>query len=264
MEKNRWIKRNSLLAGAIFTGMYYVMDKAAKIIADPVDINKNNLYLISNRQEMDRDKTYAATFYEKSVKIIIDKALSFGGLVLLSPLYAVIGLAIYLDDPGPIFFNQVRVGKNKHFFILHKFRTMKTSTPHDTPTHLLENPDIYITRVGRILRKTSLDELPQIWDVFRGKMSVIGPRPALWNQDDLVAEREKYGANNITPGLSGWAQINGRDELDIYSKAVLDGEYTKQLHNGGWNAFYRDIQCLCSTIYRVIRQDGIVEGGDGK
>ena len=148
-----------------------------------------------------------------------------------------IAIAVYVDDPGPIFFKQKRVGKGKTFFPLHKFRSMKMSTPHDMPTHMLKNPEQYITKVGGFLRKSSLDELPQIWDIFIGNMSIIGPRPALWNQDDLIAERDKYGANDIMPGLTGWAQINGRDELEIPVKAKFDGEYTAILHEGGLKAF---------------------------
>ena len=163
-------------------------------------------------------------------------------------------IAIKIDDPGPAFFTHKRVGINKTFFKLHKFRSMKMCTPHDTPTHQLENPEQYITRVGRFLRKSSLDELPQIWDIFVGKMSIIGPRPSLWNQDDLIAERDKYGANDVMPGLTGWAQINGRDELEIPVKAKLDGEYTEKL------SFGFDIKCFFLSIVSVCTSDGYVEG----
>lgn len=169
-----------------------------------------------------------------------------------------IGIAIVIDDPGPIFFAQKRVGKNKQYFRLHKFRSMKMSTPHDVPTHMLENPEQYITRVGRFLRKSSLDELPQIGDIFIGNMSIIGSRPALWNQDLLTAERDKYGANDIKPGLTGWAQINGRDELEIPVKARLDGEYREK------ESFLFDTKCFFGTIFSVLRSDGIVEGGTGE
>ncbi len=260
MKDNKHINNNLMLAGTLLIIIYNVMNKAAKIIVDPADIDKNNQYLVCNEKKTEYTEDYAATFYERNIKVAIDKILSFCGLVLLTPLYVLICLAVYLDDPGPIFFSQVRVGKDKHFFILHKFRTMRVSTPHDMPTHLLDSPDIYITRVGKVLRKTSLDELPQIWDIFRGKMSIIGPRPALWNQEDLVMEREKYGANNVSPGLTGWAQINGRDEQDIQGKAVLDGEYIKQLSGGGWRALFGDIRCFYKTIGTVIRQEGIHEG----
>ncbi|MBE6013775.1 MAG: sugar transferase [Lachnospiraceae bacterium] len=195
--------------------------------------------------------------YTAVVKPVIDKALSFLGLVLLSPVFLIIAILIFVDDPGPILFTQKRVGIGKTFFMLHKFRTMKMSTPHDVPTHLLSNPDQYITRMGQFLRKTSLDELPQIWDIFRGKMSIIGPRPALWNQEDLVSERDKYGANDVLPGLTGWAQINGRDELEIPVKAKLDGEYVKRM------SLSFDIKCFIGTIFSVAKSDGVVEGGTG-
>lgn len=201
--------------------------------------------------------------YEKIVKRLIDFLLSALGLILLSWLFLFIAIAVVIDDPGPVFFAQRRVGKGKSYFQLHKFRSMKMSTPHDTPTHLLDNPEQYITRVGRFLRKSSLDEIPQIWDIFIGKMSIIGPRPALWNQDDLVAERDKYGANDIRPGLTGWAQINGRDELEIGEKAKLDGDYTAQLRKGGMTAFLFDCKCFWGTISSVARGSGVVEGGTG-
>ena len=203
-------------------------------------------------------------WYECRVKPVLDKLLSFVGLAVLAPVYGVISLAIFIDDPGPVFFTQKRVGKGRHFFQLHKFRSMKMDTPHDVPTHLLSNPEQYITRVGKILRKSSLDELPQIWDIFVGNMSIIGPRPALWNQEDLVTEREKYGANDVLPGLTGWAQINGRDELEIEEKARLDGEYVARLHEGGWKAFWVDISCFFRTICSVLTSDGVVEGGRRK
>ena len=202
--------------------------------------------------------------YKNFLKRLIDVVLAFAGLVILSWLYILIGIAIVIDDPGPVFFKQKRIGINKTFFNLHKFRSMKMSTPHDTPTHLLENPDQYITRVGKFLRKSSLDELPQIWDIFIGKMSIIGPRPALWNQDDLVAERDKYGANDVKPGLTGWAQINGRDELEIPIKAKLDGDYVNILNSGGIKAFMMDVKCFFGTISSVTKSEGVVEGGTGE
>lgn len=194
-------------------------------------------------------------FYDRVVKRVIDVVLSFCGLVILSPVYFLLCIAIVIDDPGSIFFTQKRVGRNKQYFRLHKFRSMKMSTPHDVPTHMLENPDQYITRVGRFLRKSSLDELPQIGDIFIGNMSIIGPRPALWNQDLLTAERDKYGANDIKPGLTGWAQINGRDELEIPVKAKLDGEYRKR------ESLRFDVHCFLGTVLSVLRSDGVVEGG---
>lgn len=201
--------------------------------------------------------------YERYIKRAIDIILSIMGLVMLSWLYLVIGIVIFADDPGPVIFTQERIGKGKEHFKLHKFRSMKMSTPHDVPTHQLDDPKQYITRVGGFLRKASLDELPQIWDIFTGKMSVIGPRPALWNQDDLVAERDKYRANDIRPGLTGWAQINGRDELEIPAKAKLDGEYVTHLKQGGFHALFFDVKCFFGTISSVINREGIVEGGTG-
>ena len=202
--------------------------------------------------------------YERVVKRGIDILLSSVALVVFSWLYLIIALAIKIDDPGPAFFVQKRVGKGKKLFDLYKFRSMKMSTPHDTPTHLLSDPEQYITRVGRFLRKSSLDEIPQVWNIFNGTMSTIGPRPALWNQDDLVAERDKYGANDVRPGLTGWAQINGRDELEIPVKARLDGEYVKRLRQGGWKAFAFDCRCFIGTVFSVARGDGVVEGGTGE
>ena len=191
------------------------------------------------------------------VKRLLDIILSLLGLIVLLPVFIIIMIAIKLDSKGPIFFKQKRVGIHKsHFYIL-KFRTMKVDAPKDTPTHLLENPEQYITRVGKILRKTSLDELPQIWNIFVGDMSIIGPRPALWNQYDLIAERDKYGANDILPGLTGWAQINGRDELPIEVKAKLDGEYVKNM------SFWMDVKCFFGTIISVFKREGVVEGGTG-
>ena len=195
--------------------------------------------------------------YKAFFKRFFDIILSFFAIVLLLWLFIFISLAIVIDDPGPVFFKQRRVGKNKKLFNILKFRSMKMNTPHDTPTHMLKNPEQYITRVGKFLRKTSLDELPQIFNIFVGQMSIIGPRPALWNQDDLIAERDKYGANDIRPGLSGWAQINGRDELEIPIKASLDGEYVEKM------SFIMDIKCIWGTVVSVFKQEGVVEGGTG-
>lgn len=201
--------------------------------------------------------------YKCFFKCSIDIFLSLIGAIVLFPAFIIISIAIFIDDPGPVFFKQKRIGKGKKIFWLHKFRSMKVKTP-DIPTHLLENPEQYITKVGRFLRKTSLDELPQVYDILFGKMSIIGPRPALWNQDDLVAERDKYGANDVKPGLTGWAQINGRDELEIPVKAKLDGEYVEKLNNGGFGAFGMDLRCFFGTITSVLRSDGVVEGGTGE
>ncbi len=198
--------------------------------------------------------------YQKVIKRILDIVLAGLALILLSWLFLLLAVVVYVDDPGPVFFSQKRVGIHKTHFQLHKFRSMKMSTPHDVPTHLLENPDQYITRIGRFLRKSSLDELPQIWDIFTGKMSIVGPRPALWNQFDLIAERDKYGANDIRPGLTGWAQINGRDELEIPEKAKFDGEYAKAMDTGGMTAFSMDLKCFFLTIKKVFRSEGVVEG----
>lgn len=192
------------------------------------------------------------------VKRIADVILSLLGLILLSPIFLLLMIAIKIDSKGPIFFRQKRVGIHKtHFYIL-KFRTMRIDTPKDTPTHLLENPDQYITRVGRFLRKTSLDELPQIWNILVGEMTIIGPRPALWNQFDLIEERDKYGVNDVVPGLTGWAQINGRDELPIRLKAKLDAEYVEQM------GFLMDLKCFFGTIISVFKSEGVVEGGTGQ
>ena len=196
--------------------------------------------------------------YQKFGKRFLDILLSACGILVLSPVYLLVALAIKIDDPGPVFFRQKRVGLHKSHFQILKFRTMKMETPKDVPTHLLDNPQQYITRVGRILRKTSLDELPQIFQIFTGDMSIIGPRPALWNQYDLIAERDKYGANDVRPGLTGWAQINGRDELPIDVKSRLDGEYVEKL------SFAFDCKCFFGTIVSVLKSDGVVEGGTGQ
>lgn len=198
------------------------------------------------------------SLYSKYAKRALDVVLSFGGLLVLSPVYATIALAIKIEDPGPVLFTQKRLGKNKEYFKLHKFRSMKVSTPHDVPTHQLDNPDQYITKVGKFIRAHSLDELPQIWDIFVGNMSVIGPRPGLWNQDLLTAERDKYGANDVKPGLTGWAQINGRDELEIPVKAKLDGEYVQK------QSLLFDMKCFLGTISKVSHDDSVVEGGTGE
>ena len=206
--------------------------------------------------------------YKNFIKRLIDILLSGIGIVVLIPIWLILAIAIKIDDPGPIFFRQKRIGKDKdgevRYFNILKYRSMKTSTPKDTPTHLLENPEQYITKVGGFLRKTSLDELPQIFNIFRGEMSIIGPRPALWNQEDLYAERAKYGANNVVPGLTGWAQINGRDELEIDVKAKLDGEYAAALNAGKFKGFAMDVKCFFGTIVSVLKSDGVVEGGTGE
>lgn len=195
--------------------------------------------------------------YQKYAKRFIDIILSFIGIAVLSIPMLIISVIIKIDSPGNVLFKQKRIGIGKKEFYILKYRTMRTDTPHNMPTHMLNNPDAYITKIGRFLRKYSLDELPQMFNIFKGDMSIIGPRPALWNQSDLIAERDKYGANDIKPGLTGWAQINGRDELPIDVKARLDGEYAEKL------SFLFDVKCFFGTILSVLKHDGVVEGGTG-
>lgn len=192
------------------------------------------------------------------VKRLLDIVFSLAGIIILSPLLSIISILIKFDSKGPVLFKQKRVGKNKREFFILKFRTMRTDTPKDMPTHMLKNPEAFITKLGKFLRKSSLDELPQIFNILRGEMSIIGPRPALWNQYDLIQERDKYNANDIMPGLTGWAQINGRDELPIDVKAKLDGEYVQRM------GLRMDVKCFFGTITSVIKSDGVVEGGTGK
>ena len=195
--------------------------------------------------------------YRKTIKRILDFILALIILLIFWPLYLLLFLAIKIDSKGPVFFSQKRVGIHKSHFPILKFRSMKIDTPKDCPTHLLQNPQQYITRVGKFLRKTSLDELPQLFNIIKGDMSFVGPRPALWNQYDLIEERDRYKANDIRPGLTGWAQINGRDELEIPVKAKLDGEYTRRM------SFLFDLRCILGTVFTVLRQSGVVEGGTG-
>ena len=202
--------------------------------------------------------------YRLFLKRLIDIVFSFIGIVVLALPMIVFAFIVKGEDPGPVFFRQKRIGIHKTQFGLLKFRSMKMSTPHDMPTHMLENPERYILKCGRWMRKMSIDELPQLFNIFTGKMSIIGPRPALWNQDDLIAEREKYGANDIKPGLTGWAQINGRDELEIPVKAKLDGEYVAALNAGHGKGFAMDCKCFFGTIKSVLNHDGVVEGGTGE
>lgn len=196
--------------------------------------------------------------YKHFFKRLIDFTLALMGVIVLALPMLLIAIAIKCDSKGPVFFKQKRVGIHKKTFTILKFRTMRIDTPHDAPTHELSDPKQWITKVGGFLRKTSLDELPQIFNILSGKMSIIGPRPALWNQDDLVAERDKYGANDVKPGLTGWAQINGRDELEIPVKAKLDGEYVQKM------GFFFDVKCFFGTIFSVLKSDGVVEGGTGE
>ena len=193
--------------------------------------------------------------YRKYIKRIIDFILSLVAIVIFSPFLLLIAILIKLDSEGPVLFKQKRIGMHKTHFYMLKFRTMRIDSPKDVPTHLLENPDQWITRMGKILRKTSLDELPQLFNIIKGEMSIIGPRPALWNQYDLIAERDKDGANDVRPGLTGWAQVNGRDELPIEVKAKYDGEYVQKM------SFMFDLKCLLKTVVSVIKGEGVVEGG---
>ena len=196
--------------------------------------------------------------YKSFFKRLFDFILSLGGIIVFGWLFILIAVLIKIDSRGPVLFKQKRVGKDKKLFDIYKFRTMYVDTPKDMPTHMLSNPDAFITKVGKFLRKTSLDEFPQFFNIFKGDMAVIGPRPALWNQDDLIAERDKYGANNVRPGLTGWAQINGRDELEIPVKAKLDGDYVKNI------SFGMDCRCFFGTIKKVFKHEGVVEGGTGE
>lgn len=230
--------------------------KMVKLVENPQD--EENADGIRGHLEAIGSSNHKAGVYEKYVKRILDIILSLCGLVVLSPVFAIISLWIIIDDPGPVLFTQKRIGRDKQYFKLHKFRSMKLSTPHNVPTHMLENPDQYITRSGKFIRSHSLDELPQIWDIFIGNMSVIGPRPGLWNQDLLTAERDKWKANDIKPGLTGWAQINGRDTLEIPVKAKLDGDYCKNL------GFKMDIKCFLGSVGVLAKDDSVVEGGTGE
>lgn len=226
------------------------------------DAEKENADGVRGHLEAVGPADHKPSVYEKVFKRAIDIVLSFFGLVILSPVFLVLTLWIIIDDPGPVLFTQKRLGKNKQYFKLHKFRSMKMSTPHDRPTHMLENPQQYITKAGKFIRAHSLDELPQIWDIFIGNMSAIGPRPGLWNQDLLTAERDKYGANDIKPGLTGWAQINGRDELEIPVKAKLDGEYAEALKSG--KGLKMDIKCFLGSLGVFAGDKSVVEGGTGE
>lgn len=195
--------------------------------------------------------------YQNGIKRIVDFILALLGIIILSPVLLILCIAIKVDSKGPIIFKQKRVGINKSHFNIFKFRTMKVDTPKEMPTHMLENPDFFITKVGKFLRKTSLDELPQLFNILKGDMAVIGPRPALWNQYDLIEERDKYQANDIRPGLTGLAQISGRDELEIPVKAEIDGKYAQNI------SFVMDLKCFVGTIIAVFKSDGVVEGGTG-
>lgn len=255
----------SILASKKKSASIYANDKeeknpfeGKKVVLIEDENDKENADGVKGHLEALGDSKYEPGFYERKIKRAMDVILSFGGLIILFPIFIAIGLAIIIEDPGPVFFTQKRVGQNKKYFKLHKFRSMKMSTPHDIPTHQLENPEQYITKIGKFIRLHSLDELPQIWDIFIGNMSVIGPRPALWNQDLLIAERDKYGANDVKPGLTGWAQINGRDELEIAFKAKLDGEYVTKMGP------LMDIKCFFGSIHVFGKDESIIEGGTGE
>lgn len=226
--------------------------KIVRFVAD--DTEKENADGVRGRLEATGVSSYQAGRYERYGKRWLDVLLSLGGLMVLSPVFLFLTVWILLDDPGPVLFTQKRIGRNKQYFKLHKFRSMKMCTPHDRPTHMLDNPEQYITKSGKFIRNHSLDELPQIWDIFIGNMSIIGPRPALWNQDLLTAERDKYGANDIKPGLTGWAQINGRDELSIEEKARLDGVYKNNL------SFGFDLKCFLGSFKVFGGDDSVIEG----
>lgn len=276
LNKKKIIKIVSVTTGTVFSGLNVVakMKKNKSIYRNEPDqenpLEGHKVIFVYNDDEpknADGAKghlesigmsDYKPGIYDKYIKRAIDIVLSFGGLVILSPIYLGISLAIIIDDPGPVLFTQKRIGQNKKYFRLHKFRSMKMCTPHDVPTHMLDDPEQYITKVGKFIRAHSLDELPQIWDIFIGNMSVIGPRPGLWNQDILIAERDKYGANDVKPGLTGWAQINGRDELEIPVKAKLDGEYVEK------QGLLMDIKCFLGSIGVFAHDDSVVEGGTGK
>lgn len=265
-----------IAVGAVFIGMGIVAKRKHKgSVYDNDSEQKNPLegkkvIFVQNEDEQENadgvrghleavgESDYRPGFYEKYAKRAIDILLSGMGLIVLSPLLLGISIAIKIDDPGPVLFTQKRMGQNKKYFKLHKFRSMKMCTPHDVPTHMLVNPEQYITKVGKFLRSHSLDELPQIWDIFMGNMSVIGPRPGLWNQDILAAERDKYGANDVRPGLTGWAQVNGRDELEIPEKAKLDGEYVKKM------GLAMDAKVFLKSVGVFAKDDSVVEGGTGE
>ena len=225
-----------------------------RVVFIPNKADKENADGVRGHLEAVGDTEFRQSFYGRCVKRVLDVVLSFFALFFLSPLFLGLFIAIVIDDPGPVMFGQRRVGKNKQYFRLHKLRSMKMSTPHDVPTHMLENPKQYITKVGRWLRAHSLDELPQLWDIFIGNMSFVGPRPALWNQDLLVSERDKHNANDVKPGLTGWAQINGRDKVTIPEKAEMDGEYVRRM------SFAFDCKCFFGTFHVFRKDDSVVEG----
>ena len=246
--------KRKLKAGAFvaFTaGAFIFLQRLAKATKEPASADDDNEYLANPPAAGAYPEPNA---YERFGKKALDKIVSFAGLVVLAPVFAAIALAIEIDDPGPVLFRQKRVGKGRHFFEMHKFRSMKMSAPKDVPAEAFEDQEKYVTRVGRFLRKTSLDELPQLWDVFRGKMSLVGPRPVIWTTKDLISERDKYSANDVMPGITGLAQINGRDRLDNVKKAELDGQYVKSLRESLFGGFLTDLDCLMATPQAVLSE----------
>lgn len=241
-------------AALLLTGAAVFLERLAKATEEPDSINDDNPYLDASASETEWDdadgmmlEPESPTLYERFGKRALDKVLSFLGLVALSPAFVLIALAIEIDDPGPVLFKQKRVGKDKQFFEMHKFRSMKKSAPTDVPIEKFEDQEEYITRVGRFLRKTYLDELPQLWDVFRGRMSLVGPRPVIWNTTELIGERDKYGANSVRPGITGVAQLNGGNTLTNIKKAELDGQYVKALRESNLGGLIIDLSCLAET-----------------
>lgn len=265
MSKKKRKKNNCLKHAAIalfFAGTAVFLERLGKATEESETIDEGNPYLNKTVSSTECDEAYAIvlepeapTLYERFGKRFLDKVVSFFGLVSLVPLFGLIALAIEIDDPGPVLFKQKRVGKDKHFFEMHKFRSMKRSAPTDVPIEVFEDQEEYITRVGRFLRRTNLDELPQLWDVFRGKMSLVGPRPVIWNTTELIIERDKNGANNVLPGLTGLAQLNGGNTLDNIKKAELDGRYVKKLRDGNLEGFLTDLKCIAETIGVVNTED---------
>ncbi|MBQ9826393.1 MAG: sugar transferase [Firmicutes bacterium] len=253
-SKKNHIRLKIGVAALFLAGAAVFLERLAKAAEEPESINDDNPYLDGPYAGTDWDDADALmqeceelTLYERFGKRALDKVVSFFGLVALAPLFGLIAVAIEIDDPGPVLFKQKRVGKDKNFFEIHKFRTMKRSAPTNVPIEKFEDQEEYITRVGRFLRNTYLDELPQLWDVFRGRMSLVGPRPVIWNTKELIEEREKYGANSVRPGITGIAQINGGNTLDNIKKAQLDGQYVKTLRESNLGGFLADLNCLAET-----------------
>lgn len=269
-KKSRFNSGIRLGAAVLFiAGAAVFLERLSKATEEPESIDDANTYLdmgpavLSDEADAPVSEQNVPTLYEKFGKRALDKVLAFFSLIILAPVYALIAAAIEVDDPGPVLFRQIRVGKGRHFFELHKFRSMKKDAPHDVPYRDLDEAEKYTTRVGRFLRRTSLDELPQIWDIYRGKMSFVGPRPVLWNTSELIREREKYGANDVRPGLTGLAQINGSSELGTAEKARLDGEYVKALREGELSGFLTDLRCFAETVGAVTvrtEEDTVCDG----